>query len=101
MKMENKNNKFSETEFGKLEKELEILASKQRLAILSYLKKSGQRSVGSIADKVRISFKATSKHLLYLAKNGVLNRRYDGPFVVYRISDNLSELVRLVISQLT
>lgn len=98
--MGNQRNKFSQSEFGKLAKELEILASRHRLAILSFLKKNGQRSVGSIADKVGISFKAVSKHLLFLAKNGVLNRQYDGPFVVYRISDNPSESVRSVISRL-
>jgi len=91
-----------------LEKEFEIFANENRLAILSYLKnkkgglvgKSVGTSVGTIADNINLSFKTTSKHLLYLARKGILKRWYDGPFVMYKISDNLSAVARLVISHL-
>jgi len=86
--------------FKDLEKEIEIFANAHRLAILSFLKKKKSASVGVIADNINVSFKTTSKHLLYLSKKGILKRRYDGPFVLYKISNNLPESVRLIISHL-
>ena len=89
-----------------MEKEFEIFANEHRLTILSYLKnkKGGSEnvgaSVGRIANNINLSFKTTSKHLLYLARKGILKRWYDGPFVMYKISDNLSAVARLVISHL-
>ena len=82
------------------EKEFEIFANKHRLAILSLLKAKRSRSVGQIADHLKISFKTASRHLLYLAKKGILKRHYDGSFVLYKISNNLSKLARIVISYL-
>lgn len=87
-------------DFKETEKEFEIFANKNRLAILSFLNKNKKGSVGQIADHLEISFKTASRHLLYLAKKGILKRHYDGPFVLYEISDNLSKLARLVISHL-
>jgi DNA-binding transcriptional ArsR family regulator len=83
-----------------LKKELGILANSNRLEILKYLKQKGKRPVGAIADGVGLPFKTVSRQLLYLAKKGILNRRYDGNFVLYEIAGNLPEPIRLVISHL-
>jgi DNA-binding transcriptional ArsR family regulator len=87
-------------DFKKLGKELEIFANEHRLAILNCLKKRKSRSVGGISDDTSISFKIVSKHLLYLARKGILTRRYDGQFVIYKISDNLPKTARMIISSL-
>lgn len=79
---------------------LGIFSEKHRLEILKFLKDESNRSVGQIADHLEISFKATSKHLLFLAKKGVLKRRYDGPFVLYSIANDLPEPARLILSKL-
>lgn len=92
------NKKINKNEFQKLEADLRILAESHRLAILHLLKTNGDLSVGQIADHLEISFKATSKHLLYLAKKDILRRRYDGPFVLYRVADNISEPARSIVS---
>ena|SRR3989338_3023630 len=92
----NKNKKGLE----QIKVDLKILAENHRLEILQYLKKKREAPVGEIADHVKISFKATSKHLLFLAKKEILKRRYDGPFVLYSISDNLSGFNKLIISHL-
>jgi DNA-binding transcriptional ArsR family regulator len=95
--------KMSEKRFKQikeLEANLEIFANERRLAILSYLKIKKAASVGDIADNIKISFKAASKHLLYLAGKGILIRRYDGPFVLYKVSSNLPQFTRLIISEL-
>ena len=83
-----------------LKKELEIFDNLNRLDILKFLKSKGQRSVGDIADRTGLSFKTASRQLLYLAKKGVLKRRYDGSFVLYEISNNLSKLSGSIISSL-
>ncbi|MBA4320404.1 MAG: hypothetical protein C0412_18555 [Flavobacterium sp.] len=78
--------------------DLKCLANEHRLTIVSYLKKKKSASVGEIADNTRISFKATSKHLLSLLKKGILVSHYDGPFVMYSLSTNQSELIKNIIS---
>lgn len=77
-----------------------IFANEQRLAVVSLLKLKGEKSVGQIADHLEISFKTASKNLLFLTKKGILKRRYDGSFVLYKISDNLLEFTSLIISRL-
>jgi len=95
-----KDSKKTEKESNQMEKEFEIFTNRHRLAILSLLKMKGGRSVGQISDHLEISFNTTSRHLLYLAKKGILKRRYDGSFVIYEISNNLSKLSKLIISYL-
>ena len=58
----------------KMEKTLKALANRRRLAILKYLKNTGQASVGDIAGKIQLSFKATSKHLNILFGADILER---------------------------
>lgn len=83
-----------------LEEILKMLSEEHKLKILSFLKVKNEKSVGQIADYLGISFKATSKHLLHLSKRGILKRRYDGPFVLYKISGNLPKPAHVVISHL-
>ena len=77
--------------------ELKIVADINRLGILKFLKKRKEASVGEIADNLKISFKATSKHLLYLVRKGLLMNKKDGPFVLYYISNNLPKLILSVV----
>ncbi len=80
--------------------ELKIIADENRLGILKYLKKKRSASVGEISDNLKISFKATSKHLLFLVKKGILIRQPDNPFVIYSMSSNLNmaKLIKNIIS---
>ncbi|MEI7513731.1 MAG: winged helix-turn-helix domain-containing protein [bacterium] len=89
-----------ETELKILSAELKIVADENRLGILKFLKKKKTASVGEISDQLKISFKATSKHLLSLVKKGVLVRRSDNPFMIYSISPNLPEPIKNIISLL-
>ena len=82
----------------KLIETFKIFTNKHRLEILKLLK-MGEKSVGQIADHLEISFKATSKHLLFLSEKGILTRRYDGPFVLYSISKNISGIIQPIISK--
>ncbi len=57
-----------------------------------FLKNKKELSVGSIADNLPASFQAVSKHLAVLEKAGILTSRYDGSFVMYKISGDLPEV---------
>lgn len=81
-----------------LYQELKIVADENRLGILKFLKKRKTVSVGEIADNLKISFKATSKHLLFLVKKGVLVRHPDNPFVIYSLTSNLPESIKNIVS---
>jgi DNA-binding transcriptional ArsR family regulator len=91
-----KNKKMENKELAKIFK---IFANEHRLAILIFLKNKGERPVGDIADNIKASFGITSKYLLYLTKNGILRRRYDGPFVLYSIANDILGPVRLILSK--
>lgn len=77
-----------------------ILANKHRLRILKLLKEKGEKSVGQIADHLEMSFNTTSKNVLFLADKGILSRRYDTPFVLYKISNSLPESAKIIISKI-
>lgn len=72
----------------KLERPLKALANRRRLAILQYIKKRREASVGEIADALRLSIKATSKHLGILIAADILEREQRSLQVFYRISSD-------------
>ena len=57
-----------------LERILKALANRRRLAILKYLKKTHEATVGEIAGEIKLSFKSTSKHLCVLAGADIIER---------------------------
>ena len=83
-----------------LERSLKALANKRRLAILRFIRKEKEVSVGDMADEIKLSFNATSKHLGILASANILEKEQRGLQMFYRISDDLPEVVRRVISLL-
>ncbi|HEY4495381.1 MAG: hypothetical protein A2869_00045 [Candidatus Levybacteria bacterium RIFCSPHIGHO2_01_FULL_40_58] len=72
-----------------LEKQLKALANKRRLTILKLLKSKQRLAVGDIADAIKLSFKATSKHLVILYSAGLLEKDQVNLTVLYRLSNNL------------
>ncbi len=84
----------------KLEKTLKALANRRRLAILAYLKKVGEARVGAIAQEIRLSLKATSRHLVLLHGAGIVEREQRGLEAFYRIADSLDPVAELVVSGL-
>ncbi len=88
-------NELSITELGKLFK---IFSNKYRLQIIVFLKNKKEASVGEIADNLTASFQAVSKHLAVLEKAGILTSRYDGSFVMYKILDNLPDVINKLLN---
>ena len=86
---------MNETE---LERVLKSLANRRRLAIVKFLKKSGSASVGEVADAIKLSFKATSKHLMILANAGILEKEQVSLTVLYSMSKDSNLVVAKIIS---
>ena len=60
------------------ERILKALANRRRLAILKFLKEYREASVGDVALAIKLSFKATSKHLAILDKVDLVQREQRG-----------------------
>lgn len=80
-----------------LERSLKALANRRRLAILKYLKEQREAPVGEIAGAIRLSFKATSKHLAVLAAADIVERDQRGLQMFYRIAKGQKPAAKHVI----
>lgn len=82
------------------ERILKALANKRRLAIIIFLKKDKQATVGDIARKIKLSFKATSKHLGLLAAVDIVEKEQVGLQMWYRLLPRLHHLVKYISNSL-
>jgi len=82
-----------------LERALKALANKRRLEILKALKKAlgGELSVGEIAERINLSFKATSRHLKLLTDADILEKEQRSTQVFYRIGFK-DKLIKHIVS---
>lgn len=80
-----------------LERILKALANKRRLAIIKYLKEHQPASVGDIAERIDLSFKATSKHLNVLHAADIVERNQQSSKMFYRLAENQKSIVKLII----
>ncbi|TSD06157.1 MAG: hypothetical protein Greene07147_16 [Parcubacteria group bacterium Greene0714_7] len=83
-----------------LERVLKASANRRRLAIIKFLKKQKEASVGDIATEIKLSFRATSKHLALLTHAGIIDREQRGLQMYYSIISNLPEVARRIIALL-
>lgn len=85
-----------------LERVLKALANKRRLEIIKSLKKEVgyELSVGEIAEKIKLSFKATSRHLRILSEADILEKDQRNIQVFYRI-DSKDKIVKYIVSILS
>jgi len=81
-----------------LEKSLKAMANRRRLAILRYLKKSKEASVGEIAGAIKLSFRSTSRHLAVLSGSDILEREQRNLQIFYSISPVQPLAVRNILS---
>lgn len=71
---------------NELEKVLKSLANRRRLTLLIHLKYESEMTVGNLAQKIRLSFQATSRHLIMLERADILEKDKRGLEVFYRIA---------------
>jgi DNA-binding transcriptional ArsR family regulator len=83
-----------------LEKILKALANKRRLSILKFIKKTDRASVGEIAGAIKLSFKATSKHLMILSNADILEKEQVSLTVLYSLPKNANPIVSKILSSL-
>ncbi|MCL5009117.1 MAG: metalloregulator ArsR/SmtB family transcription factor [Patescibacteria group bacterium] len=82
------------------EKLLKALANRRRLAIVKYLNKNSKASVGEVAREIKLSFKATSKHLGLLRTADILDREQVNLQMFYSLNRPVSSLVKSVLDVL-
>ena len=83
-----------------IEKILKALANRRRLAIIKYLNSPHEAAVGDIATAIKLSLKATSKHLVILHNVDILEREQRSLLMYYRLADSLPKLARSIIHYL-
>lgn len=81
-----------------LEKVFKSLANKRRIIILKFIKKSGRASVGDVSKAIKLSFKATSKHLIILSNVDFLEKEQNGLEVFYSINKNNHQILSKLLS---
>jgi len=69
-----------------LTKSLKAVANERRVSILKMLFKEGEMNVSQISQRINLSFKSTSRHLLRLEDVGLVKRRQDSLWVYYSIN---------------
>jgi DNA-binding transcriptional ArsR family regulator len=83
-----------------LEKIFKALANKRRIAILKFIKKSGRASVGEIAGAIKLSFKATSKHLMILSNADILEKEQISLAMFYFLPKNINPTISKLLSSI-
>lgn len=79
---------------------LKIMANKRRLEIVGYLKKKKQASVTDIANKIKLSFRSTSRHLNVLYGADLLTKEQKNVQVFYTLSQDMPVVVKQIINLL-
>ena len=82
------------------ERLLKALANRRRLAIVKHLKTRREASVGEIADAIKLSLKATSKHLAILYATDIVEREQRSLLMYYHLSDKLPRIIGSVLANL-
>ena len=82
------------------EKILKALANRRRLAIAKYLERAGSASVGDIAEEIKLSFKATSKHLGVLRAADIVDREQINLSMIYSLNKPLNPILKTTLSNL-
>ena len=80
-----------------LEQQYKALGNRRRLEILKLLKKSDGLSVGDIAEKIKLSFKSTSRHLAILSAVDAVEKQQEGLVVYCKLAGNLPPAIKQAI----
>ena len=80
------------------ERTLKALANCRRLAILQFLHAKGPSSVGTIAEHIRLSFAATSRHLRALATAELVESEQVNTTVFYTLPKSKHSLLETTLA---
>jgi DNA-binding transcriptional ArsR family regulator len=79
-----------------VERILKALANRRRLEILWYLKEHKEATVTAIASKIKLSFKATSKHLSVLYGADIVDRQQRSLQMFYRLHPDIHPIAKYI-----
>ena len=79
---------------------LRSLANPRRLAALRFIKQKKTVSVGEVASHLKLSFKATSKHLFRLIGTGMIEKEQKSKFVYVSIAHDLPTAGKSILQML-
>ncbi|MDO8729203.1 MAG: metalloregulator ArsR/SmtB family transcription factor [bacterium] len=82
------------------ERILKALANRRRLAIIDLLHKEREQSVGEIANSIKLSFRATSKHLSVLMNADILEKEQRSLQMFYSLNKNAPNTIRQLLRTL-
>ncbi len=82
---------------NELEKLLKVVANRRRLFILNYLSHTKEDNVRNIAQKLKLSFKATSRHLGQLFRADLLLKEQRVLKVFYRVNDTNRDKIKTIL----
>ena len=83
-----------------LEKILKSLANSRRLQAISFIKQRKKPTVGEIAEHLKLSFSATSRHLSLLENAGILDKKQSSLEVRYFIASQLPKEISTIVDNL-
>jgi len=83
-----------------LERVFKALANKRRLTIIQFIKKSGEVKVGDVAAKIKLSFAATSRHLIVLYNADILEKEQRSLEMWYKLSSTMCGVVKQVVNSI-
>lgn len=80
-----------------LERIIKAFANRRRLAIVCYLIRTKEATVGDIAREIKLSFKATSKHLGILLAVDIVEKEQRSLEMWYRLISAPKPPIRTII----
>lgn len=83
-----------------IERILKALANRRRLQILKCLKSQPRAAVSDLARTIKLSLKATSKHLGILKSADIVESEQEGLLVFYFLNHSADKLARKIIGHL-
>lgn len=83
-----------------LERVLKALANRRRLDIVTFLKEKKEAPVWEISEHIKLSFKATSKHLGVLASSDIVDREQRSLEMYYRLEKDLPSGAKQIVNLL-
>ena len=82
------------------EKILKALANRRRMAIVAHLRKASRSTPGGISEEIKLSFKATSKHLGVLYAAELVERKQFGLRIDYSLKQPLHRITKSALESL-
>lgn len=90
----------TDSDIKALERVMKAFANKRRIAIIQLLKHEHELAVTDIARRIRLSVKATSKHLGLLSNLGIVEKEQRSLLVFYRISRDVPSHAQAILTLL-